>query len=255
MKSIRLVENEILFYRSEGYLHLPGLISRAAAESMRAEVIQILNGLGISYDQLCRAETSKDKLRQSSQYLADTDVAALVNSAALRSVVEQLTGGPSTLYNPFTAVKSGGGGGQFHFHQDNQYTVFDGPGLNIWVALDEMTPENGCLQMMPRSHLQGDLAAVESSDKDGHLTIAGETTSFLPLRMMPGDAVAFTRLTVHGSGPNNTPKPRVAYAVQFHRNDVKAVWDNQPPRLLSKHNRWVKTPVSKIDPNFNPKAD
>jgi ectoine hydroxylase-related dioxygenase (phytanoyl-CoA dioxygenase family) len=71
---------------------------------------------------------------------------------------------------------------------------------------------------------------------------------FLPVRMRAGDAVAFTRLTVHGSGENRTPDPRVAYAVQFYRDDAEAVWDNKPPRRLKGANRWSVTPVDRITP-------
>ena len=64
--------------------------------------------------------------------------------------------------------------------------------------------------------------------------------------MRPGDAVAFSRLTLHGSGTNHTNEPRLAYAVQFHRDDVTAVWDNQAPRLLKGANRWKTGPVEQI---------
>ena len=62
---------------------------------------------------------------------------ALINSEDLRDVASQLLGGRAHVYLPFTAVKSTGGG-RFHFHQDNQYTRFDGPGLNTWFALERM---------------------------------------------------------------------------------------------------------------------
>ena len=42
----------------------------------------------------------------------------------------------------FTAVK-GPGQGEFTFHQDGQYTPFDGPGLNCWFALVPCTVQNG----------------------------------------------------------------------------------------------------------------
>jgi 2-oxoglutarate-dependent dioxygenase len=159
-------------------------------------------------------------------------------------------GGPSSLYMPFTAMKNGGGAGRFHFHQDNQYTKFDGPGINIWIALGEMSPENGCLQMVPRSHLRGTLESESSGDGDSHRKTKIEPGDFLPLRMMPGDAVAFSRLTVHGSGPNHTGEPRVAYAVQFHRDDVKAwrpaSWEGW--RLLKEAAVWRTGPVKAIDP-------
>ncbi len=151
--------------------------------------------------------------------------------------------GSATLYLPFTAVKNGGGGGKFHFHQDNQYTRFDGPGINIWIALVEMSPANGCLQIAPSTHLDGTIDSVESEDKDGHRTVAVEPESFLPMRMMPGDAVAFTRLTLHGSGANNTDEPRIAYAIQYHRDDVHATRNGEDIGLLKENPVYNNDPV------------
>ena len=232
VQSLQLTPNEVKFYETQGYLYLPGLLSREDAAAIRDEVLHIMDGLGVSYERLCQAAETSDKLRQSPQYLAGSKVDALVNSANLVNLAGQLMQGPSTMYMSFTAVKNGGGGGKFHFHQDNMYTRFDGPGNNIWFALHEMTPENGCLMMAPRTHLRGTIDSVQSSDGDSHRMIALEPEDFVHVRMMPGDAVAFTRLTLHGSGPNMTNMPRIGYAVQFHRDDVSAVWDRQEPRLL-----------------------
>ena len=244
-----LSANEIKFYGEFGYLSLPGLISAEAAAALAEEVLDVMQGLGISRSDLRAATTSKDKLRQSRQYLAGSALERLIHSEGLRAIATQLMGGPSTLYMPFTAVKSGGGGGRFHFHQDNQYTRFDGPGSNIWFALIEMTPENGCLQMAPASHLNGTLDSVESEDHDGHRTVAVEPEDFLPLRMMPGDAVAFTRLTLHGSGANRTDQPRLGYAVQYHRDDVRASRDGADIGLLKARPRYSIEAVDSISPS------
>lgn len=254
VRSLSLHPNEINFYKQEGYLYLPGLISRLMAEELHAEILQVMAQSGVPLDRLHQATATGDKLRQCGKYLEGGLIDRMVNGEELRSLAAQLLGGPSTLYLPFTAVKNGGGGGRFHFHQDNQYTRFtDGLlGINIWFAFNEMTPENGCLQMCPRSHLRGTLEAVQSTDGDTHRMNKFEPADFLPLRMMPGDAVAFSRLTLHGSGPNSTSEPRVGYGVQFHRDDALATWDNQPPRLLKNSGRWNVGPVKKIEP---PKAN
>lgn len=244
-----LSDNEAQFYDSYGYLMLPGLISQADAAALAEEVLQVMEGLGISRQDLRQARTSKDKLRQSRQYLAHWTMARLIHSEALLTIAARLMGGPSSLYLPFTAVKSGGGGGRFHFHQDNQYTRFDGPGINIWFALGEMAPENGCLQIAPRTHLAGTIDSVESEDRDGHRTVAVEPSDFLPLRMLPGDAVAFTRLTLHGSGANLRDKPRLGYAVQFHRDDVRATRANEDLGLLKENPRFAIKPVAEISPD------
>lgn len=249
LKPLQLAEGEIRFYKEEGYLLLPGLMDEATAAVMKEEVLTIMEqGQNLSRERLGQARGSRDKLIQTPQYLRGSTLDGVINSEALCSLAGQLMEGPGSLYLPFSAVKAGGGGGRFHFHQDNQYTRFDGPGINIWIALSPMTPENGCLQVVPRTHLNGTMDAVNNPDGDGHRTVAKDPTRFLPIRMRPGDAIAFTRLTLHGSGVNQTDEPRVAYAVQFHRDDVSATWDGQT-RLLKERPRYTNIgPVDEITP-------
>jgi len=39
------------------------------------------------------------------------------------------------------------------WHIDNPYwSFFSKASLSIWIALDDATPENGCLYFMPKSH-------------------------------------------------------------------------------------------------------
>lgn len=241
-----LTENEVRFYREEGYLYLPGVIPAETVAAIRAEVLDVMAAAGRTYEDLRNSSGSKGKLIQSGQYLEESVLDSYVNSANLNSIASQLMEGPSSLYLPFTAVKSGGGGGTFHFHQDNQYTRFDGPGINLWMAISPMSPENGCLMVVPRSHREGTIEESISPDGDGHRAVAEDPTRFLPVRMNPGDVIAFTRLTLHGSGPNHTDEPRMAYAIQFHRDDVKATWEGQEPRLLKGANRWPIKPVREL---------
>lgn len=246
---LELSKGEIRFYKEEGYLYLPGLLDESVVVALREEVLDIMaKSQSLSRERLTQAQSSKDKLIQTSQYLRESHLDAFVNSPHLLSIASQLMEGASTMYLPFTAVKSGGGGGVFHFHQDNQYTRFDGPGINIWFALSPMSPENGCLQVVPRSHLSGTLDSIENPDGDGHRTVANDPTRFLPMRMRAGDAIAFSRLTLHGSGANTSDEPRVAYAIQFHRDDVKASRDGET-HLLKEHPRWANiAPVDEITP-------
>jgi len=244
---LSLHPGEVRFFATDGYLHLPGVLDPSIAVSALRETLHVLRaGTGLADDEVTGTSGRTHKLVQSSQYLKDSTLDRLVNSVNLQSIASQLLGGPASIYLPFTAVKSGGGGGRFSFHQDNQYTRFvDGLlGINIWIALMPMTPENGCLQICPRSHLRGTLDA--DIEADGHRRTKIEPTDFLPIRMSAGDAVAFTRLTVHGSGENITMHPRVAYAVQYHRDDALATWDNREPRLLKNANRWSNAPVEKL---------
>jgi 2-oxoglutarate-dependent dioxygenase len=231
-----ITEQELENYRTEGYVVLPNLISQEQAEELRREVMSIMEGIGFGMT----------KLQQTHQYLRGSKLDEFIHSENMRAIASALMEGNATLYLPFTAVKSANGGGRFHFHQDNQYTKFDGPGINLWTALTPMTKENGCLQVIPRSHLQGTLESELSGDGDQHKKIRWEPKDFVSIEMHPGDCVAFTRLTVHGSGANTTNEHRVAYANQYHRHDVKAFF-NDAWRLLKDEPRWTDIgPVDRI---------
>ncbi|MEM6551395.1 MAG: phytanoyl-CoA dioxygenase family protein [Planctomycetota bacterium] len=223
VNELQLTDSEIRFYQEEGYLYLGGLVKAEAVEALRQEILDVMEGhFGISEDDLRHASSAADKLRQSSQHLKGSLLEDLISGDKVKAVAAQLIGGPAHVYLPFSAVKAGGGGGMFHFHQDNNYTNHEPAmgSINIWVALVDMSPDNGCLQVVPRSHKGGQLLSHNSDDGDGHQQLEVDPLTCLPVRMRAGDAVAFTRWTVHGSGPNTTDQPRVAYALQFHRDDV-----------------------------------
>jgi 2-oxoglutarate-dependent dioxygenase len=236
-----LTEKEVKFYKEYGYLMLPGLVNPLLIEGLRNEALQALEAVGIDTSKLNKATEVEDKLRNSNHYLKNSLLDELINGEETINLASQLIGGSAIRYFPFAVVKSGGGGGDFHFHQDNNYTRHEPAegSINIWVALVDMTPDNGCLQVVPRSNKLGPLESEDVGD-NVHRKIKGDVKDALPLRMRAGDAVAFSRLTVHGSGPNITSKPRIAYALQYHREDVKY--------LDRKTNEWK---VLKDQPEFD----
>jgi hypothetical protein len=208
-------ESALNEYRENGYLLLPGLLSPEDTETVRTDVMGIMDTIGLG----------QTALKQTSEYLAGGGIDALVNSPNLQQIASWLMEGEARIYLPFTAVKSSGGGGAFHYHQDNQYTRFDGPGINLWVALVPMNEENGCLYMVPHSHFLGTLPSVKDAAGKVHDSGIVPTRS-IPIPMQPGDCVAFSRITVHGSGQNTSGAHRTAYAVQYAREDVRYTRDH-----------------------------
>jgi len=141
VKPYHIGEAEKMQYDTEGYVLLKNVLSKEQTAELHEEVMAIMKIIGLEIV----------KLKQTHQYLFGSALDHFVHSIVMREIASALTGGPSTLYLPFTAVKSGGGGGCFHFHQDNQYTRHDGPSINLWTALSPMTAATGCLQIIPRS--------------------------------------------------------------------------------------------------------
>ncbi|MGW0229978.1 phytanoyl-CoA dioxygenase family protein [Actinopolymorpha singaporensis] len=254
VRELTLTDGEVAFYHQYGYLLLPGFVEPAVVEALRTETLDVLEANGVSRASLEQASGVGDKLRQCSAYVAGSALDELINCPATLAVASRLVGGRAVRYLPFTAVKAGGGGGTFHLHQDNSYTRHDPAmgSINIWVALDDMTPDNGCLQIVPRSHLGEQLQARGSDDGDAHRQVDVDPATALPIRMRAGDAVAFSRWTVHGSGPNHTDRPRVAYALQYHREDVRWL-DAQTGEwhLLLDTPRTNTEPVARLDDRPN----
>jgi|SaaInlStandDraft_1057018.scaffolds.fasta_scaffold34294_1 hypothetical protein len=226
-------DEELRFYHREGYVVLEQLLDEKYLPKIKADVMALMGQIGLG----------ESKLRQTGEYLKRSYLDGLVNSSRLRDTASELLVGSAHLYLPFTAVKTAGGGGAFDFHQDNQYTQHRGGGsLNFWIALVDMEVKNGCLYVDPRSHTKGTLEA-EILD-DGHRKVEPEAP--IPLEIRAGDAIAFSRLLVHGSTINQSKDHRVAYAVQFHREDTEAMMDGEW-KLLKDHPRFDVAPKGSME--------
>ena len=214
---------EIKQYKEDGYILFRNMINPETSEELKREITEIMDVIGLG----------TTKLRQTAQYLHNSLLAAYVQGSLLKGVASALMEAPAHLYLPFTAVKSGGGGGKFHFHQDGNYTPYvQGQGINLWTALVPMRDENGGLRIVPASHRNGAVASENAGDNDAHRKTSTEPENSLLLEMEPGDCVAFSRWTIHGSGPNRTDEHRIAYAVQFHSENAVAEFDGAQHLLL-----------------------
>jgi len=74
-------------------------------------------------------------------------------------------------------------------HQDAAYLPVDRrEQLSVWIALDDATPDNGCLQMLPGSHRAG---LLPHTGREPQLPDPGELQPVL-VPLTAGDAVVFT---------------------------------------------------------------
>ncbi len=106
-------------------------------------------------------------------------------------------------------------------HQDNYYFNLQPPNVvTIWLALDTVDDENGCLRYLPRSHRRG----FRPHGRSNVLGFSQGITDFGPadtaaevkIHLAPGDAVAHHGMTIHRAELNrSTTRNRRAFAMVF----------------------------------------
>ena len=110
-------------------------------------------------------------------------------------------------------------GSETPWHQDNGLWQ-DGEThcFNFWMAIDPATKENGCLQMIPKSHRGPIVEHVIYSDglhaelPREHMLEVLEKTEPVHIEMEPGDAVCWHSSLYHYSPPNRSDNARMAVA-------------------------------------------
>ncbi|WP_255150232.1 phytanoyl-CoA dioxygenase family protein [Halorarius halobius] len=151
-------------------------------------------------------------------------------------VIQQLQGPNLTLLRSAAMLKPPGVGSAKKFHQDAAYyPIHPMDHVTVWVALDEATPENGCMQVVPGGHTDG-LLGHEAQEYDTDITIAErdytpEDTVSLP--MEPGDVLFQHCLVPHYTAPNDTDDWRRAYILAYMRSRSRFTDDERP--------EWVDT--------------
>lgn len=129
------------------------------------------------------------------------------------SLLKQLTGKDMLLFKDKINFKLPASSG-FPAHIDApSYTHMGATQfIEIMVAVEAQTKENGCIEIVPGSHKQH--VALLNGGR-----VAGEwesTSEFVPLLLNPGDMLIFRSVLAHRSGPNLTRKRRAAVFGTYH---------------------------------------
>lgn len=109
------------------------------------------------------------------------------------------------------------------WHQDIRYWSFRKPELvNVWLALDQENPENGCLQLIPGTHHQAFLPNRLDPDLFLRPEIAENEMlirSAVYARLDPGDVLFFHCRTFHAAGANLTSQTKHSVVFTYRGGD------------------------------------
>jgi len=105
------------------------------------------------------------------------------------------------------------------WHQDCAYArpiTLSARRLHWWLPLQEATRENGCMEFVPGSHL-GRVLPHRPRSVHAHALQTRLPVDALPVAcpLPVGGATVHLPKTLHHTGPNNSPAPRLAWIVQI----------------------------------------
>lgn len=238
-------------FRRDGYVHLRGVMSPEEMDAIEAVYDRFLRGDiavdGKDLNDMTTGEHGTDPSRYAivnvmlpRRYHPAWQGNAFERRAA--SIAEQLCGEGMTLdFDQLLAKHPGRSDAVFGWHQDQAYWIDtdDRRTATCWLAVDDSTVENGCMQFLPGSHhepvrphrpLHGDRGTSHTLVTDLR---PGDVMRPVPIAR--GDVTVHNEGILHGSGGNTTTDSwRRAYICAFR--SVATVAEERRRGFTHSHN-------------------
>jgi len=219
-----ITDDQKLHFTEDGYFLLENVFATAEVERLAT----LIEGFQKRHEAALTAKGGADGISQAGEitftdHLAENDpeIRAFVTRPEFVAIATQLLGPDLDLYWNQSVFKQPEGHREFPWHQDDGYTpVTPSPYLTLWLALNDATPENGCISVLPGSHKQG-LAPHTPSPIGLVCHSAEDPDQGVQVPVKAGSLAVFQSLTMHKSGANVSTGTRKAYIVQYSQAGLR----------------------------------
>jgi len=234
----RLREDQVRFYQEQGYLAGVRVLSGDQVDILTTELAALMDpahpahALFHEYHSNESRDPSTVLFHALGAWRASPAFHDLLWTPAFLAAASQLLDGPVRFWHDQLFCKPPKRGGVVAWHQDYSYWTRTAPiaHLTCWIALDDVTVENGCLQYVPGSHrwnllpvtgLAGEMNAIED------VLTPEQRAQFtpVPIVLKRGEATFHHPLMVHGSSENRSDRPRRGAVLNVVRDGVRSATD------------------------------
>jgi len=238
-----LSDDDFKFFADNGYLTVAQAFTPAEVQTAIQGLINLAAGKRPDFKEIIfeakarevfprvSLEERLDYVRKLNEFVEyDEGLKAMGYHPKLLAAVRRIIGEDIVMYSNFALLKPPRLGREKPWHQDNAYFGFplDTKVVGVWVALDEATVENGCMQLLPELRKRG--ANLHFKRRDWQICdneILGRRSVAAPLK--PGGLLFFDGMLPHGTPENRTDSRR--RAVQFHFVSARAKKGSEEERL------------------------
>ena len=221
-------KEQIEFFHQQGYLAIRRAFGHRDIAAAGQAIWDLIDGkqadfgglqveakVGESYQGLS-PEARRNAVRKLFEFVdCDSRLLALAENSAVLQILTRILGERPVLFQDMALMKPPRVGREKPWHQDCAYfnLPVQATVVGIWIALDDATPENGCLHIIPRSHLEGPRPHFKKRDWqicDTDVPVHRDVMVPLPI----GGCLIWHGLIYHGSPPNRSGMRR--RALQYH---------------------------------------
>ena len=231
-----LTDEHLAAYRRDGFLAIDGVLSPLEVESAKAALADLLYFRVPDAERLVQPEPAvrdawpslspHEKVAATRKLFRFIEFEPRLKALALehptiQAILTRLLGDVPVLLQDMALLKPPHIGTEKPWHQDMAYFSWGPPEkiVGVWIALDAATPENGCMHVLPGTHLEGTKPHFHVRDCQlADEAVEVERDVLVPLA--PGGALFFSSLLHHGTPPNASPNRR--WALQYHYRAASA---------------------------------
>lgn len=222
-------------YQAQGYICPIRVIPEQAAANLAQKVADIEAEFGAEAD---------DLLRSNIHYLFP-DLYDLVCDPAILDHVEAVLGPDILCWSSSFFSKPPHDPSFVSWHQDLTYWGLEPADVvTAWVAITPSTKANGCMRVVPGSHLPGQqdhkdtFAANNLLSRGQVLDVAVDEGDSVDLVLAPGEMSLHHVLIVHGSEANQTDLPRHGFAIRYIPTYCKQIGGRTKALLVRGQDRY-----------------
>ena len=182
---------------------------------------------------------------------------ALVHHPKILDAIEDVIGPDILCWNTNFFIKEANSPGFVSWHQDSTYWGLDPDDvITAWIALTEVTPENGYMQMIPGSHKIDQLPHLDTFHKDNllsrgqEISVEVDKSKAVGIALSAGEISLHHIKTVHGSDANRSNDRRIGLAIRYIPTYVRQTKVRDAAMLVRGHDQYKN-----FDYEPRPKSD
>ncbi|MGG1520006.1 phytanoyl-CoA dioxygenase family protein [Paenibacillus oryzisoli] len=221
----KLTKEEVAFYKENGYLLYD---KQLFSEDKLAELTNI-------FEEQLQQKGSKLSDELDTPHFREERLLNFLLSDEVLDVVEPLIGPNIGLWSSHFICKDPFVGRRTPWHEDSAYwkgrvSNFDNI-ITVWLAIDDSTRENGCMQVIPGTHRNG-FSEYENVDGAKNLFSTQiknmDTSKAVPFELKRGTCSLHDSRIIHGAEPNTSPNRRCGYTMRYFSTDTKIYEEKNP---------------------------